>query len=688
MRFKKLLLKNIRSYEDQEVNFPEGSLLLSGEIGSGKTTILLAIEYALFGLQPGQKGSSLLRNSSSIGEVNLTLEVDGKEVTIERKLRRGSKSVTNEYAAITINDEKSEISTTELKTKILDILGYPQEFVKKNNLLYRYTVYTPQEEMKQIILEDSETRLNVLRHIFGIDKYKRIRENLQIFLVKLKDDVKSLQTELRFMDEDKVKLSLKKQFLVTLGLRLNEKQFQFSELVTKRKSIELEMTDAERGIREREVFEKEVEKTKIVIGTKKELISSITRESTEISKSIADNLEPFRQEEYDYIISELNKKKTEISSLNSAFIQLSGQISSIEQKIKENTAKKDRIFSIEICPTCLQDVSEVHKRNIQNETEGEIVDLRKKLESLRREYLDASTAIDLVLSQRASFEERKTVLEIARARSSFMAQARKRLDEIVKNRESLEGDIKLLSAHMDGLKEHILSFSRYTNVFRLKQEELKKAFMEEKNAEIAMAEVRKEMEITNRDIGQIEDTIKKSEEKKIKLAELQDLQDWLTNQFSNLIEFTERNVLLKLRREFSNLFNSWFHILAGDSFEVQLDETFTPLVMQGEVEMDYGFLSGGERTSVALAYRLALNQIINSVLSKVKTRDIVILDEPTDGFSDSQIDKMRDVLEQLNVDQLIIVSHEQKIESFVDNILRLRKEGNISTIESPVEVRP
>ena len=65
MKFKKLYLKNIRSYEEQEIDFSDGSLLLSGDVGSGKTSILLAIEYALFGLQPGQKGSALLRNNSN-----------------------------------------------------------------------------------------------------------------------------------------------------------------------------------------------------------------------------------------------------------------------------------------------------------------------------------------------------------------------------------------------------------------------------------------------------------------------------------------------------------------------------------------------------------------------------------------------------------------------------------------------
>jgi exonuclease SbcC len=123
-------------------------------------------------------------------------------------------------------------------------------------------------------------------------------------------------------------------------------------------------------------------------------------------------------------------------------------------------------------------------------------------------------------------------------------------------------------------------------------------------------------------------------------------------------------------------------MLAGEGFDVQLDENFTPLIIQGETEMEYSFLSGGERTAVALAYRLALNQTINSVLSNIETKDIIILDEPTEGFSETQLDKLRYVLEELDIGQLIIVSHEQKIEGFVDNVLRLKKDGDASVLEN------
>ena len=136
--------------------------------------------------------------------------------------------------------------------------------------------------------------------------------------------------------------------------------------------------------------------------------------------------------------------------------------------------------------------------------------------------------------------------------------------------------------------------------------------------------------------------------------------------------------MAKLKNEFSSLFSEWFSTLVPDDFDTRLDDQFTPLIEQRDYELDYNYLSGGERTAVALAYRLALNQVINSILSKIKTKGLVILDEPTDGFSDQQLDKMRGVLEQLNTPQLIIVSHEQKIEGFVENVIKLTKEEGIS----------
>ena len=77
-------------------------------------------------------------------------------------------------------------------------------------------------------------------------------------------------------------------------------------------------------------------------------------------------------------------------------------------------------------------------------------------------------------------------------------------------------------------------------------------------------------------------------------------------------------------------------------------------------------------------YSLAYAQ--RMVTLAIKTKDLIILDEPTDGFSMEQLDKIRDVLDQLKMNQVIIVSHEAKIESFVNNVIKINKEEHVSNI--------
>ncbi len=86
MLLKKIKLENIRSYVYQELDFLEGSLLLSGDVGSGKSTILLAIDFALFGFSGQGAGSSLLRNGADNGFVELYFELDGKDVIKKKSL--------------------------------------------------------------------------------------------------------------------------------------------------------------------------------------------------------------------------------------------------------------------------------------------------------------------------------------------------------------------------------------------------------------------------------------------------------------------------------------------------------------------------------------------------------------------------------------------------------------------------
>jgi exonuclease SbcC len=63
--------------------------------------------------------------------------------------------------------------------------------------------------------------------------------------------------------------------------------------------------------------------------------------------------------------------------------------------------------------------------------------------------------------------------------------------------------------------------------------------------------------------------------------------------------------------------------------------------------------------------------------------NLLILDEPTDGFSKEQLGNVREVLEEVGSPQVIIVSHDKELESFADQIFKVEKIGNESTVSMP-----
>lgn len=273
----KIKLRNIRSYEDAEIEFPEGSVILSGDIGSGKTSVLLAIEFALFGLQPGQKGASLLRSNKERGSVILEFEVDGRHVILERGLKRG-KSVNQSSATLSVDDSVKNLSVTELKNFVLTLLNYPKEFAKKTNLLYKFTVYTPQEEMKQIILEDPEVRLDTLRHIFGIDKYKRIKENTDIVTAKLREQAREYTGMIKDIEDKRLNIEQEKMNIKALEKQQIENKSMLHEKKSAREMIEREIKQVEDKIEDKKRYEKEEEKTRIMLIGKQEQLRTIVKD--------------------------------------------------------------------------------------------------------------------------------------------------------------------------------------------------------------------------------------------------------------------------------------------------------------------------------------------------------------------------------------------------------------------------
>ena len=683
MILKKISLKNIRSYESQEIEFKEGSVLLAGDIGSGKTSILLAIEFALFGLQPGQRGSALLRNGQKEGGVSIEFEIGGKDVLIERTIKKG-KTIAQDYAAITIDGEKQEISVTELKNRVLNLLNYPKEFSKKQNLLYRFTVYTPQEEMKEIILQDSEIRVNTLRHIFEIDKYKTIIENASILALKIREEKRIKEAMTSTLEQDKFNLISKKE---ELDSKLQILSVIEGELIIKKditKKIQEQIQEVLKKRDEKLKFQQEIEKTRIMASTKNSLISENKKVIEQLKLLVSEVLQVNRglditkTEQIFQVIDLLKKEKKE---LENKILDIQTDINSLTIKNREGEEIKEKLKHIEVCPTCMQDVNQTYKNNVLNKINLNFSQNIKQIEELKLQKSKISN--ELIETEKKIVLNEKQIQEmnILKVKMQGVEEKQKRIQEIEKSNILLNKDLEILDKQLSLLKISILELNKFDNLYSEKQIQLDEAMKQEKIIEIKIAELKKEIYFYSRQIDELTEKINQTELIKEQMNYLIDLESWISKEFILLVSSIEKNIMNKLKSEFSNLFSEWFSMLVSDTFNVSLDDTFSPIVEFQDYVIEYNYLSGGERTAIALAYRLALNQVLNSLLSSIKTKGFIILDEPTDGFSDQQIDKMRNVFAQLNADQLIIVSHEQKMENFVDNVIKLKKEKGKSIIE-------
>ena len=186
MKIEEIKLENVRSHTHTVIKFSEGINVIYGDIGSGKSSILKAIEFALLGTHPELKGETLLRKGARQGKVELKMKIpwkDGeeKECIIRRRLvREGGRVREYGYVEIVLAGKTYVKSKSEAREFILrNILEVPEKVAPTAKpLVFRSIFYIPQHEMRRILEGRKEEREEVLRRILQLEKYKQIKEAL------------------------------------------------------------------------------------------------------------------------------------------------------------------------------------------------------------------------------------------------------------------------------------------------------------------------------------------------------------------------------------------------------------------------------------------------------------------------------------------------------------------------------
>src|SRR3989344_4370619 len=685
MIINKIRLENIRSYTDEQIDFPEGIVLLSGDVGSGKSTILLAIEFALFGLLKGDlTGATLLRNGTNKGSVELHLKFDNNRVIIKRTLKRSSGSISQDSGSFTINDETRQLSPVEIKQNALNMINYPKEFLTQTkSLIYRYTVYTPQEEMKNILLGFSDLRLDILRKIFGIDKYKKIKENSKIFLSKLKERRNELLAKVEDLGKENDEKKEAEKKLIKLE---NDKNL----VVEDAKELKINIISLKKEIEDKEELSnkiKELKNSLNILDLRIENENSRLKRIGESRESLISEIENLRKDisfdesGFKELETKINEKETESRSLEGTIRDILNRLQDIRTRKVSSQSIIKKVAELNVCPLCKQKVSHDHKSLISSEEndkiknlENEFNDLSSRNTILNKEYEKNKEALNYL-------RELKNKVDIINLKKFNIDNMNKKISAF--DRES-EGIIKNIS-DLDNKRKKITDEIKEIPVYNIDiiKKNLEGMTAKERNLEIGIARTEKEIESSLSELNRLNNSISRKTKIKNNIDKIEEILHLTNEYFLSLVDVMEKNIMAKIYDDFNSLFQKWFNVLMNEeNISVALENDFTPVIEQNGYHIQYDNLSGGEKTAAALAYRLALNQVINNIVSTIKTKDIIILDEPTDGFSEEQIDRIRDVLNELNMKQIIIVSHEPKIETFVDTVIRLQKNEHVTKIIS------
>lgn len=656
---KKVEFSNFLSFgENNEVNFEnlDGITVIESTPRNfgGKTTATVdLLLFLFFGSTTKTKTNIEIFNKfSDADEVKVKgyIVIDGENYIIERKFTR-KKSKSGEYkvesfldfykysddgTVINLNDEQKKYTEKVITTAI----GSEEDFLS--------TILTTGNNLEQLIESKPTARGQILTKFLGLENLKQKEEICKTIyndwskkLVSNTNNIVDLEDK---NSQHKIDIENSTGEITNLQNRLSELDKKIIEYETERDLALKSRNEIDQELIKLnpDLLKKEIEQLK----QQKENLFNLSKEVNVLEPS-----EYYYEDKHDQIKKIINELSVELRVKNNDVQKFNNLIKQFEEG--------------SICPTCNRPLEDV--------------DHTDEIEKLKKDIKDVLTQIEQIENQ----------LNTKNQEDDQLNKLKREYDEYEKNKlrkAKYELEIEQKQLEID-VKNNKLTFYESN---KLKLEENKeidnkviflKTQIDSTNAEIRVVTTNIEKHKNN--IKNLEEKIQINNDLIVKIKS----EEELISVFKTYLAIYGKNGISKvIMKNMIPLLNQELHRLLVDScyftLEININDKneleFLMIDNETRVVKPLNSGSGYEKTISSLAIRSVLTKV-----SSLPKPNIVVMDEVFGKIADENLEMVGEFFKKIKnyFEHIFVISHNPLIRIWSDNIIMIKKDENLSSIE-------
>lgn len=637
-------LRNWRSHLDTDLSFSSGVNALVGIMGSGKSSVMDAICFSLFGTFPALQGRKLSLDDllmdrpqlKESGGVEVEFQADGRQYTVRREIARGKGT----SAEIRQDGVLREVNSREVTREVERILGMDYE-------LFSRAVYSEQNGIDYFLRIPAGRRREHIDRLLRLDRFELARSEA----VALRNRVKAgAQEKTRLTRElEKENLDSRVQTLAQEmeGLRSRAGLWR-AEVV--RTGEERNRLEAE--VRSAEAQEQRIQELRKKLEGHAGGLDQI-RLRVEKSRKVASGKDLGRiQVEVKAVEDVIHARKADEDAAAGEMQSFQTRKQVLQESLEELETMGDR------CPVCEGDIPEQRKtalvearRKMISFLEGEFAKKKVTLMEKRKEREMIERSLDYKKTER----ERVTLAY------SEIRDLQEKLEEILalklRDEQALQGLEGQEKPDLPLLREQFVQASGKEHALRAELRALEERAADK---ESALADLQQRLELLT--------AYRKDAEKDERIA--RDLDG-----FSRALEITQESLrqafLLTVNRVLEQVWQTLYPYGDVSSARLTVEEGDYLLQLHAGKWTDAESMSGGERSLACLALRIAFS------LAFLPNLKWLILDEPTHNLDAAAIasfsEALRETLPGL-AGQVFLITHDPALSEGLEHVHRLERD--------------